>query len=115
MRPEALKELLESDDKAVLVDVREVREFDDGHIQGASLVPLGDILSCKSRDDAFRAGLDAAACDRGLQGASEASVFVLYCRSGARSGRAAMHLKGIGVDNVVNGGGIMFWPYPLER
>lgn len=115
MRPEELKTLLESDDHAVLVDVREQGEYDGGHIEGAYWMPLGDILACRDRDEACRSGLDAAACDKGLKGVEDVSQFVLYCRSGARSGRAVAHLRKLGVDNVVNGGGVMFWPYPLTR
>ena len=43
--------------KAVLLDVREQKEWDAGHVQGAVLVPLGD-LAKKSKDPAFLAELE---------------------------------------------------------
>ncbi|HEY4311573.1 MAG TPA: rhodanese-like domain-containing protein [Pirellulales bacterium] len=43
--------------KAVLLDVREQKEWDAGHVQGAVLVPLGD-LAKKSKDPAFLADLE---------------------------------------------------------
>ena len=45
------------DKKAVLLDVREQKEWDAGHVQGAVLVPLGD-LAKKSKDPAFLAELE---------------------------------------------------------
>ena len=43
--------------KAVLVDVREPSEWDKGHVDGAILVPLGE-LAKKSKDPAFVAELE---------------------------------------------------------
>ena len=74
---------------AVLIDVRTPAEYAAGHIEGAINLPL-DAL--EDREDAIP--------DKNTP------VFV-YCRSGARSGRAAAYLTGCGYTDVKNIGGIM--------
>ena len=69
--------------KAVLVDVREQAEWDNGHLKAAQLVPL----SLLSKDGAvIPASLPK---DRPLY---------LHCRSGGRSLKAAEILKAKGYD-----------------
>ena len=73
------------------VDVREVFEWDEGRIADAVHNPLGLIQDWWQ--DLPR--------DRDV---------VIYCRTGARSGRAVAALVNAGVDNVVNlAGGIEAW------
>lgn len=85
-----------------LIDVREPDEFrgELGRIQGAELVPLGTIERA------------AAAWDR-------AQPVVLICRSGGRSGKAALTLLAAGFGKVVSmRGGMMGWNakgLPVER
>ncbi len=74
-----------------IVDVREPREFRLGHIAEARSVPLSTILT----DD--------------VKFSPERQV-VLVCRSGRRSRRAAVALRGIGCSNVVVlDGGMIAW------
>jgi rhodanese-related sulfurtransferase len=76
-----------------LIDVREVDEWNGplGHIAGAELVPLATVPAV------------AADWDR-------SAVYVVVCRSGARSGRAAAALAQAGFRNVYNlTGGMMGW------
>lgn len=115
MRPEELRNLMESDARAVLIDVREEGEYDAGHIEGAFSIPLSRIVRCRSVEDALRAGFEVAALERGLKSPDEVVTYVLYCHSGARSARAVQHLRQVGLRKVENGGGIMLWPYPLVR
>jgi sulfur-carrier protein adenylyltransferase/sulfurtransferase len=68
-----------------IVDVREVSEWDEGHVAGATLIPLGDVAT----------RLVEAVPDR-------ATPLLLYCRSGARSARASAYLASIGYTDVVN-------------
>jgi len=72
-------------DGARLIDVREPGEFDAelGHIPGAELVPLAAVEGA------------AATWDHG-------TLLVMVCRSGARSGRAALALVRQGFQRVVN-------------
>ncbi|QSQ21240.1 rhodanese-like domain-containing protein [Pyxidicoccus parkwayensis] len=75
------------------VDVRELSEFDGvlGHIDGVQLVPLATLRSA------------AADWPR------DADV-VMVCRSGARSGKAAVLLRELGFTRVMNlRGGMLAW------
>ncbi len=81
-----------------IIDVREPHEFTGplGHIEGAELVPLAT-LARASRDW------------------SKDTPLVLVCRSGARSGRAAIWLKGQGFERPLNlEGGMLAWHRSLE-
>ncbi|WP_420632308.1 sulfate permease [Candidatus Leptofilum sp.] len=74
-----------------VVDVREPREFRQGHIAEATLVPLPKILSTDVKLPADK-------------------QIVLVCRSGRRSRRAAAALQNIGCLNVqVLQGGMLAW------
>ena len=71
-------------------DVRQPEEYAEGHVPGAPLIPLGDV--------AARAG----------EFPTEGEVLII-CRSGARSMRAAEHLRSQGVDAVNIAGGTLAW------
>ncbi len=76
-----------------LVDVREPGEFDGelGHVPGAELVPLGAIEGVAERWD-------------------RASPLLLICRSGGRSGKAALALAARGFGKVASlRGGMLAW------
>lgn len=76
-----------------LVDVREPSEHSEFNI-GGILLPLGEI----------RVGDTET-----IEHLKDAEVF-LYCRSGNRSGQAAMVLESLGFSNVVNvTGGMLSW------
>ncbi len=94
--PQEGKQLLDSDSGVILVDVREQSEYDDGHIPGAILLPLGQI-----NDQAATVLPDQAA------------TIIVYCRSGRRSQSAANALLSLGYTNVLDMGGISSWPYDV--
>jgi phage shock protein E len=71
-----------------IIDVREPHEFRSNHIDGAINIPLGQIPYIVQELKSI------------------GNRLVLYCQSGARSGRATDYLKSIGFQNVENGGGI---------
>lgn len=79
---EALR--LAADGRRIL-DVRSKEEWDEGHIPGATLLPLPDVAE----------RIDEVVPDR-------ATPLLLHCFSGARSARAAAYLVGIGYTDVVN-------------
>lgn len=82
-------------DGAVLIDVRTPEEFASGHIEGAYNIPLDRIESTlKIVQD-------------------KSTPLYLYCRSGARSGRACSYLQSEGYTNAVNIGGVMSWRGPI--
>jgi rhodanese-related sulfurtransferase len=78
-----------SDDKAVLLDVREQAEWDAGRLKDARLVPLSE-LSAKNSDAKYVQQLGKAA--------PKAKIVYCHCRSGVRSLSAAEILKGLGYD-----------------
>ena len=72
---------------ALLVDVRSQNEFDQGHLEGAALIPHDQIASRASE-----------------LGSDKSRPIVLYCPSGNRSARAKRTLEGLGYTNVMNAG-----------
>lgn len=78
-------------DRPYVVDVREPREYKQGHIAEARLVPLSKILAAEVKLPADQ-------------------QIVLVCRSGRRSRRAASALQHIGCMNVqILQGGMLAW------
>lgn len=80
-------------DSAVVIDVRQPDEYTGpfGHIDGADLIPLGELAS----------RLDAIGRDRPI---------VTVCRSGGRSAQALVMLKRAGFEDVANlAGGMIRW------
>ena len=80
--------------KAVAVDVREPDEYAVGHIPGAKLLPLGQVI-----DRAAEVLPDKNA------------LWLVYCRTGRRSADAAAKLRKLGFADVSDIGGIVDWPY----
>jgi rhodanese-related sulfurtransferase len=86
-----LAELLAEESGPVrLIDVREPHEFQEGHVPGAVLIPLGEV---PARVEEFR---------------SAGTTYVI-CRSGARSMRACEHVADFGIDVANVAGGTMAW------
>jgi len=84
-------EQIRNRDDVVVIDVREDWEYAEGHIPGATLVPLGEIPN----------RLDEIPKDK---------TVVAVCRSGNRSGQATDFLRNQGFDNVHNmQGGMNAW------
>lgn len=79
----AIEEYLEKD--AVVIDVRTVVEFSEGHVQGSKNIPLDQLES--KVEEIKQLNKPVIAC----------------CRSGARSGNATSYLKEQGIDTI-NGG-----------
>jgi molybdopterin/thiamine biosynthesis adenylyltransferase/rhodanese-related sulfurtransferase len=74
-----------------LIDVREPWEYDDAHIHGGRLIPLGQV-------------------PERLREIDPVTPAIIYCRSGGRSGRAVGLLRDRGYDKALNlKGGILAW------
>jgi rhodanese-related sulfurtransferase len=73
-----------ADGKAVLLDVREKAEWDEGHLEVAKLLPLSVLTKAKAEDVA--------------KVAPKEKIVYLHCRSGARCLKAAEALKKLGYD-----------------
>lgn len=95
------RELLDSGDAPLLVDVREQDEWDEGHIPGAVHIPRGNLES----------RIERAAPDH-------ASQIVLYCAQGNRSVFATRTLEELGYTDVASlAGGYTDWKrngFPVE-
>lgn len=94
---EEAKEMMETLDEYMIVDVREQYEYDAGHIEGAVLVPVGSLEELASE----------------LLPDKEMTL-LLYCRSGNRSAQAANKLLEMGYSNIYDFGGIRDWPYETQ-
>lgn len=81
---DAVKKAL-ADGKAVLLDVREKVEWDDGHIQGAKFLPLSTLAKGAKREDVARM-------------LPKGKVVYVHCASGRRVLKAAPELKKMGYD-----------------
>lgn len=92
------KELMDSEEGYIILDVRTDEEYAEGHIPGAILIPHDDI---------------ANQAEETL--ADKDQLILVYCRSGNRSRQAAEALAELGYTNVVDFGGINDWPYEIER
>ena len=93
---EAAKKLMDTD--CVILDVREREEYDAGHIPGAILLPYTEI------DAKAKTTLP-----------DKERLILVYCRSGRRSKIAAEALVKLGYTNVKEFGGIIDWPYEVEK
>lgn len=80
---------------AILVDVRSPWEYREAHIPGSINIPLPNI---------YEAGRTA----------DEDTPIFLYCRSGARSSRAAEELRDLGYVNARDIGGIISYTGETE-
>ncbi|MGA9163464.1 MAG: rhodanese-like domain-containing protein [Thiobacillus sp.] len=80
-------------DDALVLDVREEKEYAAGHIPKARLIPLGQLASRMQELDKFKS-----------------RPILVTCRSGHRSARACGMLKKAGFETVYNqAGGIIAW------
>jgi len=73
---------------ALLVDVRTPKEFNEGHLPNAKLIPINAV---EQRIAEF--------------GEDKDRVIVLYCKGGVRAGKAETILKNHGYTQVFNAGG----------
>ena len=88
------KELMDSRNDYIILDVRTEKEFSEGHIPGAVLIPDYEI--------AERAANELPDKDQ---------LILVYCRSGRRSKIASEKLAELGYKNVKEFGGIIDWGY----
>ena len=95
---EEAKNIMDSGEDYILLDVREQYEFDEGHIPGAILIPHEQITE-KAEEMLHQ---------------KDAQILV-YCRSGRRSKIASEALAKLGYTNIKEFGGIIDWPYETEK
>lgn len=95
---EEAKEMIDTLDDEIILDVREQEEYDTKHIPDAILLPVGMI------DEDTAEGVIP----------EKDSVVLVYCRSGNRSKTASNKLAQLGYTQVYEFGGINDWPYEVE-
>ena len=84
---------------AVLIDVRTPREFADGRVPGAVLIPLGEVV------------------ERIDEVPTDGTIYVI-CARGPRSAKAVEHFRSQGIDAVNVAGGTVAWidaGLPVDR
>lgn len=91
------KEIMDSEEGYVILDVRTQDEYNQGHIPGAVLIP----------DTEIRTKAEKVLTDKDQR-------ILVYCRSGRRSKLAAEALVELGYTNIWEFGGIIDWPYEVE-
>lgn len=85
-----LQSLLEENKEVAMVDVREVDEVAEGKIPGSVNIPLG-LLEFRMHE------------------LNKSKEYIMVCRSGGRSGRAAQYLKSQGFNVINMTGGMLAW------
>ena len=95
---DAAKKIMDSDEEVIILDVREQYEYDEGHIPGAILIPYTEIEN----------KAEEIITDKDRQ-------ILVYCRSGRRSKIASDALSKLNYTNVKEFGGIIDWPYEIEK
>ncbi|MBQ9941163.1 MAG: rhodanese-like domain-containing protein [Clostridia bacterium] len=96
--PGEAKNIMDSGEEYIVLDTREQDEFDSGHIPGAILIPYTEID--KKAEQMIP--------DKNAQ-------ILVYCRSGRRSKIASESLVKLGYTDVKEFGGIIDWPYEVEK
>lgn len=81
--------LMDDRDDLTVIDVRTPAEFSEGHLADAELV---DIYEAAFRDE--------------IDGLDRDGSYVLYCRTGSRSGQAAAFMQELGFTEVYDAGGL---------
>lgn len=95
---EEAKRLMDTETDYIIIDARTIEEFNEGHIDGAILIPEYEIVE--------RAEKELHEKDQ---------LILVYCRSGRRSKIAAQALVDLGYTNVKEFGGIIDWQYEVVK
>ena len=95
---EEAKQIMDTGEGYLILDVRTQAEYDAGHIPGAVLIPNTEIET--------RAEEELP---------DKEQLILVYCRSGNRSKKAAEILVQLGYTNIKEFGGIIDWPYEVEK
>ncbi|MBE6852574.1 MAG: rhodanese-like domain-containing protein [Ruminococcus sp.] len=94
---EEAKELMDTQENYIILDVRTQEEFDEKHIPGAILIP----------DYEIEEKAEKILTDKN-------QLILVYCRSGRRSKNASEILEKLGYTYIREFGGIIDWKYQTE-
>jgi len=95
---EEAKQIMDSKESYFILDVRTQEEYDQGHIPGAVVISHEEIE--EKAEDVLT---------------DKDQLILVYCRSGRRSKIAAEALVELGFSNIKEFGGIIDWPYEVEK
>ena len=95
---EEAKAIMDSEDGYIILDARTQEEYDQGHIPCAIVISYEEIA--EKAEDVLT---------------DKDQLILVYCRSGRRSKIAAEALVELGYTNIKEFGGIIDWPYEVER
>ena len=95
---EEAKAIMDSEEGYIILDARTQEEYDQGHIPGAIVISHVEI---------------AEKAEEVLT--DKEQLILVYCRSGRRSKIAAEALVELGYTNIKEFGGIIDWPYEVEK
>ena len=96
IQPDEVKERLAQNEKLHLIDVRELDEYEEGHIPGVTLIPLN-------------------ALPQYLETLDKSLEYIMVCRRGNRSGVATELMLELGFTNPKNMvGGMLQWSGNVE-
>lgn len=88
-----VNQLLQDNKEVVLIDVRTPEEYEQGHLEGSNLINF--------YGDSFQQEIGKL---------DKEKEYVIYCRSGGRSGKAVNMMQQMGFAKVHNmSGGILAW------
>ncbi|AIQ64129.1 rhodanese-related sulfurtransferase [Paenibacillus sp. PastF-1] len=96
MAPSELASRLNQGESLSVLDVREVEEWEEGHVAGAKHIPLGEL-------------------NLRLNELDPARETIVICRSGNRSGMACELLNDKGFKVINMTGGLLAWTDKLVR
>ena len=94
---EEAKQIMDTEEGYIILDVRTQEEYNQGHIPGAIVISHEEIE--EKAEDVLT---------------DKDQLILVYCRSGRRSKIAAEALVELGYTNIKEFGGIIDWPYETE-
>lgn len=95
---EEIKTIMKENTDYIILDVRTIEEYKEGHIPNAICIPNETI------DESIIEQLP-----------NKEQLILIYCRSGNRSKQAAQKLYNMGYTNLVEFGGIIDWNGEIEE
>ena len=95
---EEAKQIMDTEEGYIILDVRTQEEYNQGHIPGSIVISHEEITE----------KAEEVLTDKD-------QLILVYCRSGRRSKIAAEALMELGYTNIKEFGGIIDWPYEVEK
>ena len=93
-----IEKIMNENENYIILDVRTIEEYNDGHIPSAICIPNETI------DENVVNKLP-----------NKEQLILIYCRSGNRSKQATIKLKDLGYLNLIEFGGIIDWKGEIEK